>query len=304
MSRSGKWIEGIVPDGSVYEAARLSLEARLNAVAPWLPLAAAHADQDIEHVHRLRVATRRAIAALKLYRDWLPRRPARWLKKRLRKIRRAAGDARDLDVLAVRLPQELGERAGILLDKISDQRAAAQPAIVAVAQRCAEEGRFQRKVYELLAGMRPHGKSDQDQRHSFRDWSRRQLAELADQFFGSQPGPSDDVADLHRFRIRSKALRYAIELLAPAFGPELRDVHYPVVEHLQELLGRINDHVTSCARLHEWSSTCRDGDSKELLDALVQQERIRLTEGLNEFRQWWTPERAEALRSGIAAIAD
>ena len=92
MLPSGKWIDGIDPDGSVEDAARRSLKARLTAVAQALPLAAHLADHDVEHVHRLRVATRRAIAALKLYRDWLPDKPARWLKKRLKKIRRAAGE--------------------------------------------------------------------------------------------------------------------------------------------------------------------------------------------------------------------
>ena len=62
MSLSGKWIDGIRPDGSVGEAARVSLATRLAAVAYWLPLAAEYADQDVEHVHRLRVSTRRAIA--------------------------------------------------------------------------------------------------------------------------------------------------------------------------------------------------------------------------------------------------
>ena len=47
-----------MPDASVDDAARLSLEARLTAVAHHLPLAAYHAEQDVEHVHRLRVSTR------------------------------------------------------------------------------------------------------------------------------------------------------------------------------------------------------------------------------------------------------
>ena len=100
MGPSGKWIDGIRADASVVDAARVSLAARLTAVAHWLPLAAYHSSQDSEHVHRLRVSTRRAVAALKLYRDWLPSGHFRWVKGRLKMIRRAAGEARDLDVLA------------------------------------------------------------------------------------------------------------------------------------------------------------------------------------------------------------
>ena len=58
-------------------------------------LATLLADSDIENVHRLRVSTRRAVAAIKLYRDWLPRKELRWMRKRLKKIRRAAGVARE-----------------------------------------------------------------------------------------------------------------------------------------------------------------------------------------------------------------
>src|SRR5262245_57840761 len=99
MTQLSKWVEGVDGDSSVSAACRRSLEDRLATVAYWLPLAARQIDDDVEKVHQLRVSTRRAIAALKLYRDWLPRRTRRWLKKRLNDSREAAGAARDLDVL-------------------------------------------------------------------------------------------------------------------------------------------------------------------------------------------------------------
>src|SRR4051812_42557814 len=109
MASSGKWIDGISAETTVVDAARRSLELRLAVVAHSLPLAAYLAEHDIEHVHRLRVATRRAAAALKLYGECLPQKSVRWFKKRLRQIRRAAGEARDLDVLIQRLRHESGE---------------------------------------------------------------------------------------------------------------------------------------------------------------------------------------------------
>src|SRR3954452_6464358 len=109
MSSSGKWVDGLGTDTTVSDASRCSLVVRLAVVAHTLPLAAHLSEHDIEHVHRLRVATRRAAAALKLYRDWLPQKSARWFKKRLRQIRRAAGEARDLDVLIQKLQHEAGE---------------------------------------------------------------------------------------------------------------------------------------------------------------------------------------------------
>src|SRR5215212_5938250 len=124
MAASGKWIDGIGPETTVAEAASRSLEPRLAVIAHSLPLAAHLAEHDIEHVHRLRVATRRAAAALKLYRDWLPRKSTRWIKKRLRQIRRAASEARDLDVLIERLQRELGAQAEPIVQFLGKRRAA------------------------------------------------------------------------------------------------------------------------------------------------------------------------------------
>ena len=82
---------------------------------------------------------------------------------------------------------------------------------------------------------------------------------LPESFFESIPGDTSDMAALHQFRIRAKSLRYAMELLAAAFGPELREVHYPVVEEVQERLGRINDHVAARDRFRNWATDERVG---------------------------------------------
>jgi CHAD domain-containing protein len=300
MSQLGKWIDGLAPQNSVSEAARLSLDARLSAVTYWLPLAAAYAHQDVEFVHHLRVSTRRAKAALKLYRDWLPRRPARWLKKRLRNIRRAAGDARDLDVLAERLRCQLGPRGDDLLTDIAARRAAAQPAIRQARDRACRGDRMRRKAAKLLGRLAPRATAGRaDRKQPFGDWAAAKLRSIAERFFAAAPGDDADRAALHQFRIRGKALRYAIELLAPAFGPELREQYYPIVEELQEQLGRINDHADGADRLREWRDLASAPEQAALLDECLEKEQDHLADAIDQFRRWWTPERAETLRQGL-----
>src|SRR5512136_1881336 len=54
--------------------------------------------QDIEYIHRMRVASRRLRAALPLFSSCFPERQyAKWMQE-LTKITRALGDARDADV--------------------------------------------------------------------------------------------------------------------------------------------------------------------------------------------------------------
>ncbi len=302
MARLSKWIDSIPTGGRVSDAARVSLEARLATVAYWLPLAARQIDDDIEKVHQLRVATRRAIAALKLYRDWLRRDEAGWLSRRLKKIRCAAGAARDLDVLAEWMRKELNGQAGGLLAMVADQRANAQPKIMAVANKCEQMNRFRRKMYSLLAGVRPRGKVRKTQDVSFQNWAETQLGQAAESFFAALPNQNSDLSALHQFRICGKQLRYTLELLASAFGPELREQHYPVVQKLQERLGRINDCVAADARLRGWRRKIDSPAEREVLDKLIDRQRAQLDEAIAEYRGWWTLERAETLRQGLTAL--
>jgi CHAD domain-containing protein len=299
MGPSSKWIDGICPECSVEEAARRSLEARLGAVAHWLPQAAHLADRDIEHVHRLRVSTRRAVAAIKLYREWLPARHHRWMKKRLRQIRRAAGNARDLDVLAARLEREHGQQAiAPVLAMITARRAAVQPAIVEIAERSRRDDCYVRKTSKLLEGI---GAPDDAGKPPavFYDWAPRQLHQAAVEFFAAMPHDMTDTLAMHRFRIRAKALRYVIELLSPGVDPAIREVQYPIVEQLQERLGAINDHIVARDHLIEWLKEAADTPHRVSLCELACQEIVRAKESLAAFQVWWSPAVKEQFRGGL-----
>ena len=185
------------------DAARVSLEARLSTVAYWLPLASRQIDDDIEKVHQLRVSTRRAIAALRLYRDWLP---GGWLPLALEAAQKDATcgwGGRDLDVLAEWIREELdGPVPARLLAVVADERAAAQPAIMAIADKCEAENRFRRQMYGLLAAVRPRGKRQKKQDVSFHNWAETQLAQAAEGFFAALPNQISDLSALHEFRIQ------------------------------------------------------------------------------------------------------
>src|SRR5271163_1577748 len=101
-----KWIEGLRPDTQLSVAGQQVLRLRLNVVGLVLPLAVQEADGDLEHVHRLRVATRRADAALSIFRSTLSEKAFHDAHRRLRRLRRAAGMARDWDVFLLHLSSE------------------------------------------------------------------------------------------------------------------------------------------------------------------------------------------------------
>jgi CHAD domain-containing protein len=299
MTPLSKWIDGLSADGSVRDAARVSIEARLATVAYWLPLAARPVDEDVERVHQLRVATRRAIAAVKLYRDWLPKAKRRWFTKRLKAIRQAAGAARDLDVLLKHLRKEHGGQHPDVEQLLADARAAAQPDIIAIADRCHADNRFQQKSYKLLGRIKPLDEVAAAADASFLTWAGGRLHTVAEKFFDAEPTGDADWSALHQFRIVGKKLRYTMELVAPAFGSDLRETQYPIVQKLQEKLGNINDFVVARELLQRLCEKNADPATKNQLDALIGGQDLSRDRAIADFRAWWTADRAAALRADL-----
>ena len=105
-----KWIPDLKATTPVSAAARHVLTVRLEVVRDYLPLALHEADKDPEHVHQLRVATRRARAALDIFACCLPVKVYKAARKQLRNIRRVAEEARDLDVFLTSLTDRTASR--------------------------------------------------------------------------------------------------------------------------------------------------------------------------------------------------
>lgn len=274
-----KWLQGVSPDDRTGDVAAQALRGRLAAVAHFLPLAADHADEGPVYVHELRVWSRRAAAAVKLFAGLLPPHRRDWVKKRLKRLRRAAGEARDCDVLIRRLAHRPGDPAAARwLAKLRARRATAQRPIVELAKHLGHGNRFARHGKKLVAHVA--GRDGDGPR--FGDWARQHLRPVMEEFFAAAPADAGAPADWHQFRIRGKKLRYAMELLAGAFPPGFRGELYPVVEQVQDRLGAINDLVTAQERLGE------EVDGAGELDRLRQ-----------EFREWFTPRRQADLRAGF-----
>lgn len=301
-----KWVQDVGPDDRLRDVAVRTLEARLDAVRHFLPLAAEKAEEDSEHVHQLRVWTRRASAALRLFDSLLPRRRAAWLKKQLKRLRHAANDARDCDVLLARLAGERSQPlTGYRLEETRARRAAAQQPIVAIHERLKRKNRLDRRIARLLHGVRPHDRdTGQAEERCFGNWARVKLVPMVERFFEAMPTAGADLTALHRFRIRGKQLRYAMELLAPAFPAEFRDKLYPAVENLQEKLGAINDLTMVQQHLRRQLKAADDSERAAALRQLLTAERRRLEETRREFLRWFNRARRQELRAGFEAVLD
>jgi CHAD domain-containing protein len=294
----GKWIEGLTAETPVADAARSVLHARLKVIDDYLPLAVNKAHEDIEYVHQLRVATRRAGAALKMFDDCLPGKRGKAARKQLRRLRQAASEAREWDVFLE------------MLDRWSKSRPAAdKPGVIMLAgyatarradaqRHLAEAARHGLDTSELVAAI-----------EAPRPEAPRRLGELSiplidgliDDFDRSVAEDTGDYDHLHRIRIRGKRLRYAMEVVAVCFAPAFRNDMYPTVEEMQETLGDANDSHVTVGRLTDIRQQLKEGSTARFrqcrpgLDRLLQNHRRQLPSARKKFRAWlkkWQPLRA------------
>jgi CHAD domain-containing protein len=300
-----KWVERGAPGERVDEVAARTLQGRLDAVLHFLPLATEKAEEDREYVHQMRVWARRATAAVRLYDDLLPRRRSSWLRKQLKRVRRAANDARDCDVLLERLKKQTSRGAQRWLETVRAERARAQKAIIAIHERLGRDRRFERRIDKLVQRARDRGDEKAGEpAPSFVDWAREHLRPVVERFFDAVPADPGDEAALHRFRIRGKELRYALELLAGAFPEQVRTELYPTVEAMQDRLGEINDLATAKARLQlniQFATGRSEAGSWRRLLANEQQQFDRARRA---FQDWCSPQMLQDLQTGPEGLPD
>ncbi len=292
MKRSISWAVREAGDQPVVRVAERTLRKRLETV--WSELAAAcRPRHDPERVHRLRVATRRTLAALSAFRGLVPTKHRVWFEKRLRRVRKAAGTTRDLDVLSGRLRQDSTRDGGArarLVAMLARRREVSRQPIHAVRDQLQAED-WAGQVEKLLAGL-----TASRRRASFAGYGRRRFRRLLAEFFRRTDRKLKDVASIHRLRIEGKKLRYALEIFAAVFPPAELAACHAALEQLQETLGEFTDHASAADRFRRWAREEGVGPDRRTLAELRRLEDERAEVARRAFVKWWKPGRRRALR--------
>jgi CHAD domain-containing protein len=272
--------------------------------------AGTRADLDPEFLHDLRVATRRARAALRLYRGLIPARQATRLRGELSWIGRLLGEVRDLDVflarLSAHLPRVQGGAAAAdrLFGRLHERRAAARARLAAAL----DDPRFPALVSALGAVPLTRARV---LRSPAREAGGQWIAAAAKriQRIGERPAAELAPAELHALRIRFKRLRYACEFFAEAFGDEVQEAIRTLVD-FQDTLGRHQDAVVARATLEQLAGEVASGADEPgwllTLGALLQVEREEAARERAAFVAAWAklPKRLRRLRRSVLAGSD
>jgi inorganic triphosphatase YgiF len=185
--------------------------------------------EDPEYLHQMRVGLRRMRSALRAFAP--ATRDAEPLKRRLRRLMRALGPARDWTVLVERLQEA---RAGRRLVARTRRRAAAE---VRAARAIAGSRQFQLFVLRALRWI--HSQPWHPDGEPLARFAVASLERLRHKL--QRPADWMSARQRHKLRIRVKRLRYACEFFAPCFPPRAVEGYLKRLRALQELLGELND---------------------------------------------------------------
>jgi CHAD domain-containing protein len=239
---------------------------------------ARHGELSEKPLHELRIACRRAEAALRLCEDAADSKAWRWLTRSLKSLRRTCNQARDADVLEDWLKRQTTPTGQSLRRVIRHHRRDIEPEIRKLASGLCEHRRFERRSAKLISRLQACEASGQIAA-SF----GRRLFDEVHRFVKSLAVGRDEASKLHRLRIAGKRLRYGSELVTEIWPDvELTELK----EHLhslQDWLGAIQDQVVGERLLKK----CATAHSAKVAQTLARKARSSAARQQRKFWTWW-----------------
>jgi len=207
--------------------------------------------EDVEFIHRARVASRRLRAGMRMFAECFDADPLKKWRKQIRQVTKGLGDARDKDVQIEFLTgvlDRLEEKAcypGIarLMVKLQRQRERLQPKVVAAVDRLQAGGALRRMPEAMKRILVEAKNQDVDQRSEYS--LAKTGGHIRDRLEAMLPH-EESLADPaarerhHAMRIAAKRFRYTLEISMPVHGKSL-DESIAAAKDVQTLLGKIHD---------------------------------------------------------------
>jgi CHAD domain-containing protein len=269
--------------------------------------------EEPEAVHQLRVSTRRAAAALRLFGPWLDAKPAKKARRTLSALRRGAGVARAADVMLERVERLYDEaldhpqREGwaFVAGRLTQVRERGLDEVEAALQSIDREtlrGRRERVMGSLASS--PRG-DDADGVQTFGELAERAVASCEAAIAAAAGAGLDEIENLHQLRIEGKRLRYTLELVAPCLGENVVAARLATLEAMQDRLGAINDLGDLAATIEAARADAADAPAslRAALDACAASVRTRTDVARVAFLEWWEGPGAAAVL-GTGAVGD
>ena len=240
--------KSIRPEGSspLRPAAKAIISQRLHSAIRLVKDISVGCARKPEYIHQLRVAVRRAEAAISAFEPELRPKAVARARKRLRTIRKAAGAARDCDVHRVLLGKvegldspDLKPVLRYLTRRLNAARQEAAREVIEVARR-----KRARKLKEARKDILELPRRTDDPTSTPSTLLGAALRDFATATAATRTAAAADLSSLdslHALRVSAKQVRYAVEIFRACLPDALCDSTLTNLREFQAALGRIND---------------------------------------------------------------
>ncbi len=264
---------------------------------------------DIEYVHRMRVATRRMRTALALFSGCFPKQDYKKIQKDVRKVTRALGEARDLDVQLEVIEAAILEFTDPKLQpglkrlklRLTQRRAEVQQHVEAAMDRMLADQLIER-LENWVKPLLEQSKTVYLYTPALYQVAFQGIQVRIEELLSHVPYISDpqNVLELHAMRISAKRLRYAMETFEELYAGQLKPF-ISTSRKLQDQLGAIHDLDVWIAFIPQFI----EEERARIVDYFGNPRPLRrLLPGLEAFRQSCIDKREATYREFLADWAE
>jgi len=190
-------------------------------------------------IHDLRVSIRRLSRDLSVFRAWFEAGQVKSIRRRLRRLMERCAAVRNCDV-AIEVLREAGAQSVETLAGLETERRRAGEALTRALERWRRKGRVREWRKHLQVG-------HPDSQESPAEYARTLLPAMLEDLFraGREAArPESSHREMHQFRLKTKRVRYTLELFEDIYGEKTKNV-MESLKGLQGKLGAINDCATT-----------------------------------------------------------
>jgi len=300
----------VQPDDPMSEAGRKTLAYHFARMVD--KESAVRKDEDDEAVHDMRVATRRLRSALDIFGDFYQGHTIKVMGKELRRIGKALGAVRDLEVVkkkADKYAEALSEAEQEALHPLLDDWKSQLDEARAILLDALDSQRYVRFLAKFESFVMTPGQDaatiDAPDPYLVRHVAPSLIYRRYETVRAYEPildtAPLDT---LHALRIDAKRLRYTLEAFEEVLGSEAKEV-IETAKAIQDHLGELQDARVAAGLIHDFIQQADEGANSQHMDAALQYlaeregEKQRLLAGVRE--NWESFTRTEVRRAlGLA----
>jgi putative phosphoesterase len=309
--QAGTPLPELLEDGSAYCV--FGAETLLKRIAELeKQIEGAKRNEDIEYIHRLRVASRRLRTALTVFEECLPKKQIKAWKKAIKNLTTSCGEARDEDVLIAFLENYLTgleprAAAGVeyLIRIQKARRLLMQSDVVRVLDSLQASGVLVdlSDTYRTIRGGRGNENINIKTLSTYTRASNRIVARL-DELLALSRFVHDKsaIAKHHELRIAAKRLRYTMEIFSAIYKGGLKD-QIELMKQFQDVLGEMHDYYV-------WSQDLKaqrqqiPADARYGLNRLVLHLGKQRVSRYRDFVSLWDETKAQGVFAGIRELTD